>query len=366
MRIAVQSPHFLFESPERSFTAYDRVFTLKYASVIYLPGWRQLLSKGRGYLQLLKRHGVEDDRFDLAFTPAELNRKADTLLCFNYMPHAMGNRPPRRFRGLKVWHTMDFVFNASLANRALERGGVSAVMGYCDHSRHSAYFRVAYPRYFGKVIPVPFGFGERFIRATHPVYRIPKVVALGSVNPVAEEGLPKQADVGGYARFYRDERWTHSWRRRIVEHLNDLTDLVDSQLPIWPETKNPSYDAVEMMSRYAMFLNDEGLMAFPPARTYEGPAAGALLVGNNHPCYADFGFQDGVNCVLHQPGDLQDFRRCVQGLLSEPAKLQQLAASGQDFVRHRFSHDSIACELHRRLVHLWRGEPTAAFSNWAD
>jgi hypothetical protein len=366
MRIAVQSPHFLFEPPERSFTGYDRAFALEHAAVIYLPGWRNWVRRGKGYRELLKAHGVHEERFEFAFTPRELNRKADVLVCFNYMPHGAGNEPPRHFRGLKVWHTMDFVFNAGRANKALESGGVTAVMGYCDHSRHNAYFRVAYPRYFGRVIAVPFGFAPRFSEGMASESRISKVIALGSVNPVAEKGLPKAANLDGYARFYPNATWTHSWRRRIVENLHAVTDLVDSQLPIWPETKNPSYDAVALMKQYAMFLNDEGLMAFPPARTYEGPAAGALLVGNRHPCYADFGFRDGVNCVLHEPGSLQDFRQRVQALLAEPRELERLAAASCEFVRSRYSHTAIGNELHQRLTHLWQGREAAAFANWAE
>jgi hypothetical protein len=366
MRVAVQSPNFLFADPAQSFTGYDIAFARQHAAVIYLPGWKWRLTRGRGYQALLERHGIGKDRYEFAFSAGELRRKADALVCFNYLPHAAGNQPPRRFSGLKVWHTMDFVFNAPAANRALEKGGVSAVMGYCDHSRHSAYFRVAYPRFTGRVIPVPFGFASRFAVDIEATSRVPKVIALGSVNPVVEPGLPRIANVDGYARFYSDQQWTHRWRRCLVENLHEFSDLVDSQLPVWPETKNPKYDAVAMMSRYAMFLNDEGLMAFPPARTYEGPAAGALLVGNQHPCYADFGFRDGVNCILHQPQSLEDFRRRVQELLSEPAQLRNLAIAGTEFVRSRYSHPAIAAELHRRLHHLWQGQEPAAFAKWAD
>lgn len=364
MRIALQSPNFFFSDPNRNFTGYETEFARAHSSVIYLPGWKWRLTRGRGYQALLERHGIDKDRYEFAFSIDELRRKADALICFNYLPHAVENVPPRGFHGLKVWHTMDFVFNAPAANRAMEKGGVTAAMGYCDHSRHSAYFRVAYPRFSGRVIPLPFGFGARFSVEAESVPRIPKVIALGSVNPVAENSLPKVANVDAYARFYSDQRWTHRWRRCIVENLSRITDLVDSQLPVWPETKNPSYDAVDMLRNYAMFLNDEGLMAFPPARTYEGMAAGALLVGNQHSCYADFGFLDGVNCILHKPQNLEDFRRRVEEVLSHPAKLQSLADAGRDFVRSRYSHPAIADELHRRLLHLWEGRESAAFTSW--
>lgn len=366
MRIAVQSPDFLFADPSRSFTGYEIAFARNHAAVIYLPGWKWRLTRGRGYQALLEQHGIEKGRFDFAFTAGELRRKADALVCFNYLPHGPRNRPPRRFGGLKVWHTMDFVFNAPRANAALDRGGVSAVMGYCDHSRHSAFFLAHYPRYTGRVIPVPFGFAPRFEERTPMSARIQKVIALGSVNPVAEKGFPQETSVDAYVRFYPEEKWTHRWRRLLVEHGADLADLMDSQLPVWPATKNPEYDAVEMLNRYALFANDEGLMAFPPARTYEGLAAGAILVGNQHPCYAEIGLKDGVNCVLHRPLDIGDFREKVSRLLSQPDKLAAIAHAGRALVRDHYSHAAIAQELRRRLEALWRGEESAAFASWAE
>lgn len=366
MRIAVQSPNFLFADPARSFTGYEIAFARQHATVIYLPGWKWRLTRGRGYQALLERHGIGKDRFEFAFSAGELRRKADALVCFNYLPHAAGNQPPRGFSGLKVWHTMDFVFNAPRANEALERGGVRAVMGYCDHSRHSAFFRAHYPRYTGKVIPVPFGFASRFEDRTSMHTRILKVIALGSVNPVKEPGLPKEACLDAYANFYPGEQWTHRWRRQLVEHRAELTDLMDSQLPVWPQTKNPAYDAVEMLNRYALFANDEGLMAFPPARTYEGMAAGALLVGNQHPCYREIGLESGVNCLLHRPLDVEDFREKVRYVLEHPDVLAQIASAGKQWVRERFTHASIAHGLRKRLEALWQGRDAQAFVNWTS
>jgi hypothetical protein len=366
MRIAVQSPHFLLGDTSRSFTGYDAEFTKNHADVLYLPGWKWRLTRGRGYKALLSSHGLDPEWFDFTFSPGDLSRKADALVCFNYLPHAPGNQPPRRFNGLKVWHTMDFVFNAPRANEALERGGVSAVMGYCDHSRHNAFFRAHYPRYTGRVIPVPFGFASRFEDRTPMAERIQKVIALGSVNPVKELGFPKEACLDAYVNFYPGEQWTHRWRRKLVEHRDELTDLMDSQLPVWPQTKNPAYDAVEMLNRSAAFANDEGLMAFPPARTYEGMAAGALLVGNQHPCYAEIGLTDGVNCVLHRPLDIGDFREKVSLLLAQPDKLAMIAQAGRTLVRDHYSHPAIAQELRHRLEALWRGDDSAAFASWAE
>ena len=365
MNIAVQSPNFLFSDPARSFTGYDFEFAKNHASVIYLPGWRWTLTRGNGYKKLLRSIGIDPDLYEFAFTIRELNRKADVLVSFNYLPHAEENRPPRRFAGLKVWHTMDFVFNAPMANRALESGGVDAVMGYCHHGRHSAFFRAYYPRYVERVIPVPFGFASRFTEQVPFRRRTSKVVALGSVNPLDEKSIPPAANVNDYVRFYSQEMWTHRWRRMLVEQHAEVADLVDSHLPKWPETKNPEYDAVALLNQYALFANDEGLMAFPPARTYEGIAAGCVMVANKHQCFEEFGFQDGVNCILHHPQSISNFRERVRHYLCNPEKLEAVANAGTALVRRLYPHSVVARGLAQRLQALMNGRMNDAFANWA-
>jgi hypothetical protein len=223
-------------------------------------------------------------------------------------------------------------------------------MGYADHSRHCAFFREAYPRYCGKVIPVPFGFGRRFLTDSEPGARIKKVVALGAVNPVDDPTVEDRAALADYRNFYRGETWTHAWRNTLREHATALADIMDCFLPQFPQTNNPNYDAVEMMGKYAMFANDEGLMAFPPARTYEGVAAGAVMVSSDHACFKDLGFADGENCVMHRSQDLKDFRDKVTWYVGNPDRLNAVAEAGKAMVRARYSHEQIAKDLYQAIL----------------
>ncbi len=169
--------------------------------------------------------------------------------------------PPKGFRGLKVWHIFEYVFNVRAVNKMLEDNGVDYLLGYTDHGKYCSFFQAHYPKFIDKVIPFPFGTSKRFlIDDTSAERRLQKVVALGSVNLVNEPGLPFLKE---YATFYQHKKWTHEWRRMLVEHENELADIMDSQLPHFPEMKNTKYDAVKMMTDYAMFANDEGLLAFP-------------------------------------------------------------------------------------------------------
>jgi hypothetical protein len=344
MRVAIQNPMFLYGDMARNYTGYTVEFARLAKPVIYLPGLKNWLSRGAAFKYRLQTKsamfGIRD--FDFAFSEAELNRKADVLVCFNGFPYRELDRPARGFRGLKVYHAFEFVFRAAEANRWFDWGGVDYLMGYADHWRHSAFFRNTYPRYSGKMIPVPFGFGARFKGGRAPEERIPKVVAAGAVNPVDDPTVEDRQALADYREHYRDEQWTHRWRQALRENSGSLHDILDSFLPVPPKTNNHDYDAVEIMRNYAMFANDEGLMAFPPARTYEGTAAGAVMVANDHECFRDLGFADGENCILHRPLDVDDFRGKVEWYRERPEELRRLAANSTELVWSRYSHRKIA------------------------
>ncbi|MGJ3242702.1 MAG: glycosyltransferase [Opitutales bacterium] len=356
MRLAVHVPKFLFFDRQRDFLGYAFAFFKKYRPILYFPSLKRSLLGGRGFEQLIRSKAGEDT-VDLVYSMRELNRRADVLISFNDFPYLPERQPPRKFQGLKVWHVMDYVFRPREACEALTTGGVDTIMGYADHGRYCPFFREFYAPFVDRLIPVPFGFGDRFKRNTPFPDRIPKAIALGSVNPVDDPQARSREDLADYIRFFRDHTWTHRWRRALVEHRETLAPVMDSQLPVFPETKNPEYDAVEMLNRYAFFPNDEGLMQFPPARTYEGMAAGALLVGNDHPCYRDIGLRDGVNCVLHPSRDVTAFRERLEALRNSPAEAERLAEAGYRHVRKHFSHQAVAEHIHRQVAARYAGKP---------
>jgi glycosyltransferase involved in cell wall biosynthesis len=126
-----------------------------------------------------------------------------------------------------------------------------------------------------------------------------------------------------------------------------------SRFPVFPETKDPAYDAVALLNAHAMFANDEGLMAFPPARTYEGPACGSLLVAADTPAVRELGFEHGENALLHRAEDVEDFARVVRAAVREPERLEAMAAAGASMVRARYSHEAVADRLHGELCRRW-------------
>ena len=354
MRLAVQSPVFLYGNLGSSYTGYDSEFVKQFRPIIYLPGAGSSVTRGALFKYRLKKRGggVDWRDFDYAYSEAELNRKADVLICFNGGPHEKRNAPARRFSGMKVYHAMEYVFHPSRTNRLFEEAGVDYLMGYTDHGRHCAFFRHAYPRFCGRVIAVPFGFGPRFVAGPETRLRRMKVVAMGAVNPVNDPSVADREALREYTRFYPTEQWTHKWRHMLQQHAGELGDIVDSLLPIPPATRS-DYDAVSACQAYAMFANDQGLMGFPPARTYEATASGAVMVSSSHASFTDLGFVDGRNCVMHRAYDVGDFRDKVSWYIRNPDRLAAIAVAGKEFVRGRYSHAQVAQDLYNSIKMRW-------------
>lgn len=354
IRLAVQFPEMLWKLPDNDYNGVRQEFIRQAKPVLYLPNLKWRITRGIGMRKLLRQSPlINPDEHEFAFSVGELNRKADVLVHLGQCPPLNFETlsPPRGFRGLKVWHVFEYVFDATRFNRMLEAGGVDYVLGYADHGRHCAFFQHTYPRFTERVIQFPFGAGKRFFVDAPWAERRRKVIAVGSVNLIDEPNVP--GSLADYVKFHEGRQFTHEWRRMLAENETALGEVMDSQLPHFPATKNPNYDAVKVLTSYALFTNDEGLMGFPPARTYEGPAAGATMICSDHPVYGDLGFRDGINCVMHHKHDLADFMRQAEHYLKRPDELCRIATAGQKFVRTHYSHEAVARRLARQLDELY-------------
>jgi hypothetical protein len=344
--IAIHCPR-LPADVSRDFMGYEPLFAERHARYAYIP---QLADHARvreaaANEQVLR---LEQAGLEVITDAAALNQVADVLVSLRGNAFAWELAPPAAFTGLKAYHVFEFVFYARQAHEALVAGGVDVGLGYARHDEYSPFFRELYPSLTGRMVAVPFGYGERFAPTVPFGERERKVVGLGSVNPVNDPLCPPGM-LDDYVGFYAEEQWSHAWRRALVEHAAELEDVLVPHFPVFPETKDWNYDAVAMLNAHAMFVNDIGLMAFPPARTYEGPAAGALLVGADSPVHRDLGFAHGENALLHRNGDVEDFARVVREAIAEPERLAAMAAAGTAMVRERYSHAAIADQLYAEL-----------------
>lgn len=340
MKIAVQNPVFILRDQKKNFNGYDFEFFLKYVQVIYITDFRKI-GQFKRKLKELERTDIK-----LVYSVWKLNEAADILICFNGTPNRIQHRPPRFFKGMKVFHVMDYVFWASRAAEALRKNKVDYLMGYVDHSKYCPFFQKYYAEYEGKVIQVPFGYGNRFADRTPFARRMNKCIALGSVNPVRDR---KGSILEEYFQFYQDKEFTHELRRAVVLHREEWKEAIDDMLPTYPETKNPYYDPVKELNQYTMFINDAGLMNFPPARTYEGIASGCVMIAEDLPIWKEYGFVDGVNCILFEKGNYTQMIDKINYYKTNLGELTNIHNNSLELSK-RYTHEAVAERLYLEIV----------------
>lgn len=348
MRIAVHNPRFFAEEPLRNYNGYNLAFVRLFKPIIYLSGiYRLRFSR---IVRQMAACGLNPQEFTFLFTEKHLRAQADVLLSFTGFPTMRGNAPVKNFAGLKIYHAFEYVFDAVDAAKSFQEGGVDYLMGYANHGKYCPFFQHVYAAFTEKVIPVAFGFSQRFQVQNPFLERVQKVVALGAVNPVNDPLAARFGDLSAYVNFYKEVEWTHQWRRMLFEQQESLRDIMDSFLPAYPQTKNMQYDAVAMLNNYALFANDEGLMNFPPARTFEGMACGAVLVCADNPVYAALGLKDGENCLMHPRHDINEFRHKITDALANPQALHALQQRSVAFAQENFTHDAVAQKLYADIA----------------
>jgi len=343
LKIAIHNPHFIFQDQNKNFNGYNYEFLKNHTDIIYLSKpWHVFKYKKR-----LEELRVDASKFDFIFSISTLNQKADVLLSFNGVPYVKHFTPPKKFRGLKIWHTMDYVFKASESNKILVENGVDYVMGYTRHDLYCVFFQKYYADFKDKVIDVPFGYGERFVSNKPIDKRIPKCIALGSVNPV-NDPLCKPSILDDYVEFYKDEIWTHKFRRVLAENVDSLKDIMDSRLPTLDKTKNPNYNPVDELNNYQFFVNDEGLMNFPPARTYEGIACGNIMIAPKNKIYEDLGFIDGESYIAFDKNSLESFRNNTMEAITGKYDLEAMQKKSLK-LSQKYTHKKIANDLYLKI-----------------
>jgi glycosyltransferase involved in cell wall biosynthesis len=274
----------------------------------------------------------------------------DMIVCLNGRPDLLANCPPKEFKGIKVVHLMDHVFRVEETLRALEVNGIDFLLCYNDHDLFDPFFQHYYKDYIGKVLAVPFGYDSRFINTTPFGARTNKVVALGSVNPTSDPLCLE--DIKEFAQFWkeRDEPFTHKWRKMLSDNREDLKEIMDSRLPVFPQTKDFEYDIVAEYNKYKMFTTCESIMNYPSVKTFEGMACGSVLVCSDDPCYLQLGLVNSINCIKHSKYDLNEFKEKIEYYQNNEEELKAIAIQGERFVREFYNPEKIAKRLYKDLI----------------
>lgn len=337
MRIAVQNPTFIFEDPSNLAAGYAWQFIKHYRPAIYLTEWAQVWA----YCKRLKSLGLNPFSFKFLLSEKALNRHAQVLVCFNGQVYDERNCPAKSFTGLKVAHVGQFYKNPKQANERMLSHGVDFVLGHGDHASHSVLFQEHYSSFCDCLLPVPIGFAPQFNKrrafdSRQPLCLISTQMPGYICDPNDREGCQI------YYEYYSQNDvgfpWLQELRKRCLELAHLLQPLEQEDLM----SSQVSFKVAKNLNESMLFAVDYNLLGYPSARVFEGLAAGAVLVAPQHAGFKELGFEHGKNCLLHKPGDIIDFERCIQDALSDIPHLAKIANEATHWVHNSFSHEAIA------------------------
>lgn len=289
----------------------------------------------------------------------------DVWMCFaGSVDAARIPMPPTDFNGVKLYHVMDYVYDASAAGKALDSAGIDYILAYAGVQNWCPCFRTAYKPFLDTVISWPFGYSDRFSCTKDFEERNAKCSVMGAVNLV--DPNPDDTSLDLYRTSYAAMKWAHPIRQLVREHMPELELHVESYLPPKGSRVRLDYDSPLELNRHQLFLNDDSVMHFPPARTYEGIACGAIMMSRHHSCYTEYGFENGTNCFM---GDISTKENLIDLLETQLTPRNDLVKIHQRSLQHaeKFSHNALADRLHSLLIALHNGDETAinTLTSWS-
>lgn len=359
MKVVFHNPHLTSDTWSSGIHDYVVDFLRLYRPHILITPPHRMLK----WFRWLKKKGLPLTGWHYVITEAEL-ASADVEISFTgccLLGHhdRWWKARPR----MRIFHTMDYSFFPTESAQKLQEAGVDFLFAYARHDQWCGFFRSEFDHFQNRVIPWPYGYNKRF-SCTNPFdLRENKVSVMGAVNRVNTEG-DYLAALEKYHAFFSGTVWAHPMRAALREHELELEHLLASYLARPPHRVNLQYDSPTEMNRYKLFVNDDSIMHYPPARTYEGTAAGAVMACSDHPCYEDFGWKNKINCITHPFANIAGFEKAVQQILTEPDELLSLHTTSLEHAK-RFAHANVAKELYHTLELLLAGKTDAAMATWS-
>jgi len=321
------------------------------------------LYRFKRWLIFLIKKGLPLTGWKYIFSDDELN-KYDVWMSFEGCPVLPTDSIPKNFKGLKIFHLMDYSFWSKYCAKELIENKVDFLFGYAKHDLWCSYFKSVFGEFKDRVIPLPFGYSKRFSNLKTINDRNNKCSVMGAVNPIIDP-MSDLESIKDYIKFFHNEKWAHKTRAHVRDNLYEFENLLVSFMANPPLTKNIKYDSVKELKEYKFFLNDDSVMHYPPARTYEGTASGAVMVCSDHPCYNDFNWKSDKNCITYREGDYDDLKNKLR--LAVTGKLDfELIQKYSLKNALRFSHEKLSDSLNNMLFLLINGKDKEVLNYWIN
>ena len=326
-------------------------FIKKYKPSIYITKARDYFSVRRFFREI----NEEIDEFKVfctGFSKRSLYSQTDVLVYMNGSVYSDLSLF-QKFNGLKLYHIMDPQYFAREVNEFLVRAGVDFLFGYNSYDKHSEFVRLMYPSFQDRIIGIPFGFAPDWRVRVHFEERKHKAILSGTMETFnAVRNSDYCNAVCDYFRFFSAKyKSMHEIRYMIDRDIAAYSHCVDSKMLHWPKKDNFIEDIIGEFNKYKFFINDESLLNFCPIRTYEGIAAGCVMLAHDSSCYEEWGFKDEQNCIIINK--INEIPDKIEYYRNNERLLKKIQRDGLGFVKSNYSHVAIASMLYDRIRGLY-------------
>jgi len=357
MRITLIDPHafsgFYMYNRNRKYNlhGYYIEFIKKYRPSIYITKAREYFSVRKFFKEINEKI----DEFKVFYTPLSkrsLYSQTDVLIFMNggvYSDLSLF----KKFNGIKFYHIMDSQYLARELNEFLAHAGVDYLFGYNSYDKHSEFVRLMYPSFQDRIIGIPFGFAPVWKVETPFEERRHKALLSGTMETFqAVRNSDYYSAVADYFRFFSSKyNSMHEIRYTIDRDIPTYSHYVDSKILHWPKKDNFIEDVIGEFNKYKFFINDESLLNFCPIRTYEGIAAGCVMLAHEATCYNEWGFKDNQNCIMFNK--IEEIPEKVEYYLKNERSLEKIQKNGFEYVKTNYNHVAIAKMLYNRIKGLY-------------
>lgn len=255
----------------------------------------------------------------------------------------------KEFNGLKIYHIMDPQYLARELGKYLDIAGIDYLLGYNSYDKHSDFVKLLYPGFENRIIGLPFGYGSMWNVITPFEKRKNKAILTGTMETFeyVKNSSYYEYVYDYYNYFNTKYNSMHEIRYIIDRDISYFSDCIDSKIHHWPKKDNFIKDVVAEFNKYKFFINDESLLNFCPIRTYEGIAAGCVMLAHDTTCYEEWGFKDGLNCIKFDR--VEEIPEKIKYYLKNTKLLDKIRKNALDFVKCNYNHQSIADLLYEKI-----------------
>jgi hypothetical protein len=339
--VVIYDPEVLLWGVATGFHGYAVAFINNYATCIYAKGLKRRLKYRKSLWQLgVKRYIPFVNSLEKA------NKTCSSLVGF--VVPAKEDHELQSFHGTTFFHLMDYYLFVTRNMNFLKKYKIDYVIGHTQMDKNCAFFNEFYPSYQGKVVSLPFGYAKRFCCTKAFEERKNIAIGLGSINPVDDPQLAQEAKEQ-FVKYFSNQDFMHPLRRYLQMHEKEYADVVEARFPDAKKQKDFSYDAVQVLNDYRMFINDAGLSHFPPARTFEGIACGCVMIAEDDVIYKELGFEPDVNYIAFEKGNYQQMHDKIKYYIENEKKLKKIQEKSVELAK-KYAHEGVSKMLMNEIV----------------